>query len=105
MEFLKDIYWGEGIPEEYYPEILKSVERGFAKKDYQVITLCDGADQLEIYSGAATQKHGFRYDDKTVAGIASSREEALEMIRSITEECFQKRGDADLKAYLKSRGV
>ncbi len=105
MEFLSQLYWGEGIPEEYYPEIKKSIERGFAKKDYVVITLCEGADQLELYSGAASQKHGFRYDDKTVAGIASNREEALEMVRRITEECFEKRGDANLKAFLKARGV
>jgi hypothetical protein len=105
MEFLSQLYWGKDIPEEYYPEIRKSIERGFAKKEYQVITLCKGADQLEIYSGAASLKHGFRYDDKTVAGIASTREEALEIVRQITEECFQKRGDADLKTFLKDRGV
>ena len=54
MKFIDEVYFSNQIPDEYYPEIRKSLEKGYTKKAYYVITLSDHADQLEICSGMIT---------------------------------------------------
>ena len=39
MKFIDEVYFSNQIPDEYYPEIRKSLEKGYTKKSYYVITL------------------------------------------------------------------
>ena len=105
MKFIDEVYFSNQIPDEYYPEIRKSLEKGYTKKSYYVITLSDHADQLEIYSGKMSHKHGFRYEDRTIAGVADTQEAALELVRQMAEDCYRSRGDGEIKLFLKGQGT
>ena len=57
-------------------------------------------NQLEIHELPELSQAGLHYRDYRVFGIAIGRDEALELLRSITQEAYDCTGTADLKSYL-----
>ena len=68
-----------------------------------VLTLCEGRDQLEIYNSVVLLQSYFRKNPKFIVGIAGGYGTAVGMVQQITEECYRKNKDADLKRYLAER--
>ena len=102
-KFYKYLYWDENIPEKKRNRIKWRLK--VSKRDIPcyVLTLCEGEDQLEIYNSAVLLQSYFRKNPKFIIGIAGGYGAAVGMVQQITEECYRKNKDADLKRYLAER--
>jgi hypothetical protein len=59
-------------------------------------------DLLEIYpSNVLTQKH-YRKSDLVVVGIAYGKEEAMDMMQLVLQDCMEATGDLDVKSYIRN---
>lgn len=98
MKFYKYLYAGDTIKN--LPK-MKWKLKHHAGVNLYVITIAQGADQLEIFHGAYLKQRYFRYHPPIVVGIASNYEEAVQIIMEITQECLNVTGACNLKDYLK----
>ena len=104
QKFYKYIYWDENIPEKKRNQIKWRVKVSFRKmKPVYLVTLCEGPDQLEIYYSSILLQNFYRKNPRMIIGIAATYNGAIEIIRQITEECFQENHNCDLKYYLSQR--
>ena len=101
LNFCDDLYVGEGIRRK--SRIIRSLKAGRKLLSTYVLVLCDGPDQLEIYHNLFLSSTACRSMDFEVVGIAASYGDALEVVRQITCDCLESRGDADLKAFLRAK--
>ena len=99
MKFHKHLYIGKTIKNPKTVKMKLRINAGLL--GIFIITLADGTDQLEIYHAAfLKQKLHRKLWPPYVIGIASSKEEAMEMVTQITGECYNATGTARLKDYL-----
>lgn len=98
MKFYKYLYAGDTIKN---LSKIKWKLKHHAGVNVYVITIAQGADQLEIFHSAYLKQRYFRYHPPIVAGIASDYEEAVQIIMKITQECLNDTGACNLKEYLK----
>ncbi len=100
-KFYKYLYWDENIPEKKRNRIKWRLK--VSKRDIPcyVLTLCEGEDQLD--NSAVLLQSYFRKNPKFIIGIAGGYGAAVGMVQQITEECYRKNKDADLKRYLAER--
>ena len=68
-----------------------------------LILLAHGADQLDIISTEVLRQPWYKKETHYVVGIAHNYDEAIDIVKTITEECVTQTGNADLKEYLKAR--
>lgn len=95
------LYLGEGIKEKKLDKIKKKLENKPLFSGVVLITLSrNSSDQLEIYSARQLAQSYYTKYPPYVVGIASDREEAVEMVEQLVQECLGKRGDCALKEYL-----
>lgn len=101
LEYHPRLYLGDSISKAKLDKIKKRLEKNPLLSNVFLITLSrNPSDQLEIIqAGQLVQGYYSKYP-VTVAGIASSYDEAVEMIGKIAQECLQIRGDCALKEYL-----
>ncbi|MEE8815900.1 MAG: hypothetical protein SOH60_05430 [Lachnospiraceae bacterium] len=59
-----------------------------------------GENQLEMMHCWNLQQPWARKIDWLIVGIAEGRAEGFELIRRMTQDCYEARGDEDLKAFL-----
>ncbi len=104
QQFYKYLYWDENIPEKKRNRVKWCLKVSKRAKLCYVITLCDGPDQLEIYNSFVLLQPYYRNHPRFIIGIAGTYEAAVEIVRSIAEECYAKNKDADLRNYLAARG-
>ncbi len=99
----KYLYWDENIPEKKKDRIKWRLK--VAKRDMPcyVLAVNEGSDQLDIYHSFVLLQPYFRKSSKFIVGIAADYEGAVEVLRRIVEECYEKNRDADLKKYLAER--
>ena len=67
-----------------------------------LVLLAHGDGQLEVISTEILRQPWYKKDTHYVVGIAHTYAEAIDIIRTITEECVKKNGGADLREYLSS---
>lgn len=60
----------------------------------------EGGNQLDMMHCANLQQPWARKKDWLIVGIAEGRAESFELIRQITQDCLDRRGDVNLKAFL-----
>lgn len=99
----KYLYWDEKIRERDKNRIKWRLK--VAKRDFPcyVLTLNEGRDQLDIYHSFVLLQPYFRKSRKFIVGIAADYDGALDILRRIAQECYEKNGDADLRRYLAER--
>ena len=104
QKFCKDIYWDDMIPEKKQNQIKWRIKVSFRKmKPVYLVSLCEGQDQLEIFFSPVLLQKYYREHPRMIIGIAASYEGALDIVRQITEECYAKYQNCDLKYYLAQR--
>ena len=99
MRFHDRLYIGESIK---HPEIVKWKLRVAAGQfNVHLIVISQNQNnQLECFHNALLKQKYFRRQDLYVIGIAGNYEEAIELIRCITEDCIQTTGSGNIKAFL-----
>lgn len=71
------------------------------KADVYLIVISDNPEnQLDIYHSKYLIQRYYKENPPYVIGIAKKKEDALALVQGIMQKCFEKRRDADLKAYL-----
>jgi hypothetical protein len=98
MKFYKQLYVGPSIRK---PDRIKKKLKRYAKlpKVY-VVAYSSDTDQLEIYHSMLLQQWYYKEHAPYIIGIAGSQDEAVDIIRQISEEAMLKTGGADLLSYL-----
>ncbi|MCR5295189.1 MAG: hypothetical protein K6E30_08495 [Lachnospiraceae bacterium] len=100
IKWMKDLVIGKGVGEKKAAEIMKKLDSGKMVSMYYLITLSSGSDMLEIINTSYLAQSHAAAVLPPVVGIAVSRSEAKQMALELVDECFQKTGGADVKAYL-----
>ena len=95
------LYLGESIKERKLEKIKRKLENKPLLSGVVLIAISPSvSDQLEIYEARQLAQNYYRKNPPYVVGIAGSREEAVDMVGQLAQECVQKRGDCALKEYL-----
>ncbi len=102
LKWAKDLIIGKSVGTKA-SGIMKKLDAGETVTMYFLITLTNGADQLEIINTAYLAQSYVRENLPTIVGIAGSKPEAKEMVEALAAECLAATGGADLKEYLLSR--
>ena len=97
-QFYKNLYVGDSIKNPR--KIKRKLNTNAGLVGVYVITLCNGPDQLEIYSSAVLMQPFYRHAPLYVIGIAGSYEEAVAIVEKIAIQSYEQNGDCDLKKYL-----
>lgn len=95
------LYLGESIKEGKLDKIKRKLENKPLLSGVVLIAISrNSSDQLEIYEARQLVQNYYRDHPPYVVGIAGSREEAVDMVEQLAQECLEKRGDCALKEYL-----
>lgn len=98
MKFYKNLYVGNTIKK---PAKIKRKLKKYAKlPNIYVIAYQQENNQLEIYHSLFMQQWYYKEHPPYIIGIAGSQEEAVDLIRQMTEDALHQTGQADLIAYL-----
>lgn len=99
MRFYKNLYKGDSIKN--VESVKWKLKHGAGQLDIYLITLSMGEeDQLNIFHNAMLKQKIFRKIDYQVVGIAKGREEAMNLVKQITDDCLKETGTANIKEYL-----
>lgn len=103
MKFYCDLYVSEcwqGKKE----KIIKKLKANRIQPQVYVIALSQGdQNELEFFSSILFRQHVFDNTEVFVVGIANGYDEALYMVRDITEHIYTETGKADLRKYILER--
>ncbi len=100
MKFYKYLYVGDTVTD---PARIRRRLKLHAGVNAYVIAMAKGPDQLEIYHTGYLKQRYYRAHPPIIVGIASSRQEAVEIVVQITQECLDTTGNCNLREYLKQR--
>lgn len=82
--------------------IVRRIKRDKFQSDVFVIVLSENEDSLlEIYPSYIFLQPHFKGGQIRIVGISKGYNEAVELVRIMTEQCFEETGTADLKNYFK----
>ena len=101
MEFFKNLYLGQNVTN--VTKIKKQILNRSIFVNAYVITLALNEDQLEIYDAKILRQTYYQLNPRTIVGIASDYDEALQLILQIIEESFLHGYEGKLKSYLIER--
>lgn len=103
MKWYKDLYVGYNLLERKR-EVIRKIKWGKQQFNIFVITLPENNyDTLEIYpSHVLTQKY-YKKSDIVILGICYGRDEALDMMKLIIDDCIADTGSVDVRAYISGK--
>ncbi len=103
IEFYCDLYVSECWRKKK-AKIIKRLRENRALPQVYVVALSRGdRNQLEFFSCILLRQHVFDNTEIFVIGIADGYEEALFMVRDITERIYAETGSTDLRKYILER--
>lgn len=95
------LYLGDSINEKKLDKIRKKLENKPLFSGVFLITVSRNAsDQLDIFDARQLIQTYYKKHSLYVVGIAGSREEAVELVERLVQDCLKTRGDCALKEYL-----
>ena len=99
MRFHGKLYIGDSIK---HPELTKWKLRVAAGQFnvYLIVVSNNQDNQLECFHNALLKQRFFRRQKLYVVGIAGNYEEAVDLIQKITQDCVEKTGACNIKAFL-----
>ncbi len=99
MKWSEHLYVGDQV-KRYADRVRKRLNKGKSDVGHYLITLAENdRDQLDIINTMFLMTDRSRDRLPLVLGIASTRGEALDLVRQMTEDCLNDTGTADLRAY------
>lgn len=103
MKFAKHLYLSEGL-EKKKKRVLYRLRRGKLQVPVYLVALCDyGQERMEIICSAELLQKSYPSEELFVAGIAGDYDEALELVRRITQESLDALMGTDLCGYIHHR--
>ena len=100
MEFYKDLYVSESVNKRK-DKILRKLKAGKGSLGCYIITLTKNpANQLEFFDSMLLQQKHERQDSKFLVGIAGCYEEALELVKKMSEDTYAKRNDLNIREFI-----
>lgn len=101
MRWYKDMYVGYSLLENKN-QIIKDIKAGKTMRDKFLLTLPkNDYDTLEIYpSNILLQKWFQKSDDIVVIGVANGREEAMELMQLIVNDCIMNTRQLSVKQFI-----
>ena len=101
-EWMKGFYIGEGVKN---PRRTKQrIDSGKITPGIYLVTLSDNPNHLmEIIPALMLLQKPFQSLCPPVIGMASDKDEAMELVRRITEEVYQATGAFQIEEYWKNR--
>lgn len=98
MKFYKNLYFGDTIKNP--GKTRRKLKRHAKLQNVYVLAYMKESGQLAIYHCAMFGQRYYREHPPYVVGIASSKEEAEQIVCRIAEEALAATGKADLLSYL-----
>ena len=101
--FGKKLYTGKKAAGQRY-ELVNRLTRGEAPGNVYILTTPSaGGNLLDLYPARILTESYYQQKTLPAIGIAVGREEALELIRTILQECLEETGGTDILSYLRHR--
>lgn len=99
MRFYKNLYVSDTVKN--VGLVKWKLKHAAGQFDIYLITLSQNEeDQLDIFHNSMLKQELLRKVDYQVVGIARGREEALEIVRRITDDCMKQTGTVNIRQYL-----
>ncbi len=99
MNWYSDLYTGKNA-EKNAKRRIKEINKGIYRGNTYLITLAaNPANQLEIFSVHQLRFSYIRRNCPMILGIASGREEALEVFLEIVGQVYRETGDVRIRDY------
>lgn len=103
MRYLKKLYVSEKLKGKE-EKVIRSLEEGkFQFRVYLLVIPKRKENQLEVLHSGMFLQQWYAKEDVLVAGFAEGYDQALELVRQITEETVSQTGDAGIREYLLER--
>jgi hypothetical protein len=100
-KFASRIYLGDSIDDSQLHKIKKKlIKRPLLAKVYILALATNEYDQLEFYDSRWLLTRHYDGFVPYIVGFASDRDEAVELVQKIVNECLKERGDLSLREYL-----
>lgn len=101
LDFSPDLYLGESIKEKKLDTIKKKLLTKPLLANVTLLVLSENSsDQVEILGCAQLAQKIYGEYPLCVIGLAGNRDEAVDLIVRITQDCLSERGDCSLKEFL-----
>lgn len=95
------LYLGDSIREKKLGKLIKKLEKKpFFSGVFLIAVSRNASDQLEILDARQLVQSYYQSHSLYVVGIAGNRDEAVELVERLAQECLKERGDCALKEYL-----
>lgn len=79
-------------------------DRKWSADTYVLMPASNPRDQVDIlHANFLRQAHYRSQRELTIVGIASGKQDALNLVMRITDECLRLTGGADLRSFLEAR--
>lgn len=102
LKWYSDLYIGDEAKKKS-KKIIRKINIGSGQLGIYVITLANNTDnQLEIISSNLLLEKPIRKICPMIIGIAKGYEEALVLVTKITEEVYDKTGNANIRAFIEA---
>lgn len=102
-KFFCDLYISDGW-EKKKLQIIKKLQKNKLQPSVYVITLSQGKqNNLEFFSSVLLKQHVFDHSSLFIVGLADGYDGALALIEKITEEAYEKTGEANLREFFMER--
>lgn len=90
--------------EEKKEKLIKKLNRGAGTVDVWLVTAAlNRRDLFDVFSAAYLKQPALRRNLPEIVGLAVGRDEAMEIVRRIVEETYERLGNADVRQYLRIR--
>ncbi len=102
LRYHPNLYLGESVSKQDINSIKRKLERKPLLANLYLITISNHtSDQLDVYASGQLIQRYYKKHVPLVIGIAGSHAEALLLVEDLVRDCFEKRGDCELKEFLK----
>ncbi len=100
MRWYKDLYVGYNLLERKR-DVIRKIKWGKIQWNVYVITLSENKhDLLEIYPSNVFAQKYYRKSDCVVVGIAYGKEETLDMVKLLIDDCMADTGGVQVREYI-----
>ena len=104
MKWLKNLYVGDRADRSRY-RLMRQIRRQKPTFEIYVLTLpSHPGNQLDILNANQLRYSYYREkEDLVIVGLARGKADALNLTARMVDECYHRRGNADLSAYLREK--
>ncbi|HKM03704.1 MAG TPA: hypothetical protein VJZ04_03795 [Lachnospiraceae bacterium] len=99
MKFYKYLYIGVGAKKNI-GKIRFKLKTHIGQLNVYIIILSEGSNLLETFDSAFLKQSYYRKKPITIAGIAKGKTEALDLIKTMIEDCYKTTGNCNIKEQI-----